>query len=198
MFIFGLAFFLIRSYLFDGASIYEPKAIAVISFENMTGDSTYDYLQRVIPNLFITSLEQSPYLRVATWERLRDLGKQIGREDLDIIDKELGFAICRLAGINRIVVGSFARAGEIFVTDVKVLDVESKGILESASATGVGVGSILATQIDEISRKISRDLGIAQGQVAETQRPVASVTTTSLEAYDNFILGRDAWSKRLD
>jgi hypothetical protein len=38
-------------------------SLAVISFDNQTGDTHYDYLQKVIPNLLITSLEQSKYFR---------------------------------------------------------------------------------------------------------------------------------------
>jgi serine/threonine protein kinase len=47
------------------------RSIAVIDFQNMTGDADYDYLRIAIPNLLITGLEQSKYLQVATFERLR-------------------------------------------------------------------------------------------------------------------------------
>ncbi|GAH27074.1 unnamed protein product, partial [marine sediment metagenome] len=46
------------------------SSIAVVSFENQSGDNAYDYLQKAIPNLLITSLEQSKYIRVTTWERM--------------------------------------------------------------------------------------------------------------------------------
>jgi len=36
----------------------QKRSIAVISFENQTGDKAYDYLTKVIPNLLITDLEQ--------------------------------------------------------------------------------------------------------------------------------------------
>ncbi len=38
-------------------------SVAVITFENQTGDRSFDYLEKVIPNLLITSLEQSGYLQ---------------------------------------------------------------------------------------------------------------------------------------
>ena len=61
---------MLRPLLFEQVLVSEPKPIAVISFENQTGDSTYDHLSKVIPNLLITSLEQSDDLRVTTWERM--------------------------------------------------------------------------------------------------------------------------------
>jgi len=171
--------------------VLEPKPIAVTSFENQTGDSTYDYLQKAIPNLLITSLEQSEYFRVVTWERMHDLLKQMGKEDVEIIDKDLGFELCRMDGIDTIVLGSFVKAGDMFATDVKVLDVETKRLLKSASSKGEGVGSILENQIDKLSREISTGIGLSEQKIAESQRPIMEVTTSSMDAYNYFLRGRE-------
>ncbi|MGB6866585.1 MAG: serine/threonine-protein kinase, partial [Candidatus Aminicenantaceae bacterium] len=137
------------------------NSIAVITFKNLTGDEAYDYLNEAIPNLLITNLENTGYLYVATWERMYDLLKQMGKEDVEVIDSNLGFELCRREGVEAIVLGSFIKAGEMFATDVKVLDVETKSLLKSASSKGEGVSSILKTQIDELSRDISQGMGIA-------------------------------------
>jgi serine/threonine protein kinase/tetratricopeptide (TPR) repeat protein len=172
----------------------EQKPIAVISFENQTGEDSYDYLQKAIPNLLITSLEQSKYLRVVTWERMYDLLKQVGRDDVDVIDNRLGFELCRMEGVESVVVGSFVKAGEMFATDAKVLDVQSKRLLKSASAKGEGVDSILKTQIDELSREIAVGLGISDSTRARGL-PIADVATSSMEAYDWFLKGRELYEK---
>jgi tetratricopeptide (TPR) repeat protein len=130
-------------------------SVAVISFENQTGDNSYDYLNKVIPNLLITSLEQSGHFSVTSWERLRDLLKQMGKEKVEGIDKDLAFELCQMDDIDAIVMGSFAKTGDVFVTDVIVLDVETKRILKSANSKGNGEESIIQSQIDELSREIS-------------------------------------------
>jgi serine/threonine protein kinase/tetratricopeptide (TPR) repeat protein len=174
----------------------QPKPIAVISFENQTGDESFDYLQKAIPNLLITSLEQSGGLRVATWERMRDLLKQMGKEDAEIIDTEQGYDLCRKDGIDAIVLGSFTKAGEVFATDVKVLDVKSKALLISASSRGEGIGSILQNQIDELSGQISRKIGGSDYWIEANQRPIVDITTHSMDAYNYFIRGREEWEKK--
>jgi serine/threonine protein kinase len=121
----------------------QKRSIAVISFENQTGDKAYDNLSRVIQNLLITNLEQSGYFYVATWERLRDLLKQMGKQDVEFIAPDLGFELCKMDGVNAIVLGTFAKAGNIFVTDAKVLDVGTKNLLGTASSKGEGPDSIL-------------------------------------------------------
>lgn len=170
-------------------------SIAVITFENQTGDNTLDYLQRAIPNLLITSLEQSKYLRVTTWERMHDLLEQLGKGDAEVIDRNLGFKLCQRDGIDAIVLGSFIKAGEMFATDVKVLDVKTKKLLTSASSRGEGVASILKNQIDELSRGISQGIGISARSNGTIQQRTAEVTTTSMEAYDNYLKGQEAIEK---
>jgi serine/threonine protein kinase/tetratricopeptide (TPR) repeat protein len=180
----------------DSSDISVPKPLAVISFENLTGDSDYDYLRKAIPNLLITSLEQSKYLHVITWERMQDLLKQIGRHGLEIIDKDTGFELCRHEGVESIVVGSFTKAGDVFATDVKVLDVDSKRLLKSASSRGRGVDSILQSQIDDLSREISLGVGLSERKVlGEAVAPIAEVTTRSMKAYEHFLAGRECFEK---
>jgi len=171
------------------------NSIAVISFENQTGDEAYDYLQKAIPNLLITNLENTGFLHVATWERMYDLLKQMDKGNAEVIDRDLGFELCRREGIESIVLGSFIKAEEVFATDIKVLDVESKKLLKSTNTRGKGLDSILENQIDELSREIVRGVGLAEQKVEEANLKVADVTTTSMEALNYFIRGREECEK---
>lgn len=173
----------------------ERQSIAVIGFKNQTGDKAFDYLQEAIPNLLITNLEQSKYLRVTTWERLRDLLRQTGEEEVELIDRDLGFELCRMDGIDSIVLGSFIKAGDMFATDVKVLDVKTKSLLKGASSKGEGVRSILEKQIDELSKEISRGIGLSERKIEATPLRIADVTTNSMEAYNYFLRGRENYEK---
>ena len=170
------------------------QRIAVISFENQTGDQTYDYLRKAIPNLLITSLEQSEHFNVVTWERMQDLLKFLGEKNVEIIDKELGFELCRLDGLDTIVVGSFTKVGDMFATDAKVLDVQTKKMISCSTSKGLGVDSILERQIDDLSSNICLDLGI-DDVVESSGRPIAEVTTSSMEAYNSFLKGRECFEK---
>ena len=175
-------------------AVLAPKienSIAVISFENQTGDKTFNYLQKVIPNLLITNIENTGLLHVVTWERMRDILEQIGKKDVETIDRDLGFEVCRLEGIEAIVLGFFTKAGDVFHTDIKVLDAETKNILKSYISKGEGVDSILNTQIDELSKEISKGVGIEKQKIETAQARVADVTTNSMEAYNYYLRGRE-------
>jgi len=189
----GLTALLVWQIVPESAS--SKRTVAVMGFKNQTGDAGLDKLREAIPNLLITSLEQSKHLRVTSWERLRDLLKQSGRDEAALYDEEAGFEICGKNGIEALVVGSFVKAGETFVTNVRVLDATTRESLRSASARGEGVASILKSQIDEISRQVGRGIGKPLLKLEPPVRPIIELTTSSMEAYNYFLRGREDFEK---
>ncbi|NOR15099.1 MAG: protein kinase, partial [Candidatus Aminicenantes bacterium] len=107
----------------------ERRSVAVIGFDNHTGESRFEYLSQAVPSILISKLEQSQQLRVITWERMQDILEQMGHMDVTTIDRELGFELCQKEGIEAIVIGSVIKTGNMFATDIKVLDVSTKEIL---------------------------------------------------------------------
>jgi len=171
------------------------RTVAVVGFENLTGETSYDYLKKAIPNLLITSLEQSRYLDVVSWERLNDLAGPKDRDVVAAADRDQWFETCRRAGVDAIVMGSFTKAENLFATDAKIYDVQSKNLLKSAGARGEGVGSILRTQIDELSRGVAEGVGLSARKAAAGKMPIAAVTTASMDAYEIFLKGQEAFER---
>ena len=168
-----------------------PNSIAIISFENLTGDKDLDVWTRCVPELLITNLENTGYFRVTTWERMRDILKQMGKKDIEYIDSNLGFELCRRAGIESLVTGTVKKAGDMFALDVRVLDAETKELRKSAGTRGEGIDSIIKTQTDELSREIAEGLGATKEKIEQTRFQVAKTTTASPEAYNLFIIGME-------
>jgi serine/threonine protein kinase/Tfp pilus assembly protein PilF len=169
----------------------QKRSLAVISFENQTGDKAYDYLSKVIPNLLITNLEQSGYFNVTTWERLRDLLKQAGKGDAEIISSDLGFELCQKDGVEVIVLGFVSKSGNTFVTDAKVLDVGTKKLLGTANSRGDNPESIFKNQIDDLSRQIAKNIGLSERRIKAAKMQVRDVTTSSTEAYNCYLKGKE-------
>jgi len=126
---------------------------------------------------------------------MRDLLKQTGKNEVDFIDSDTGFALCRREGVAAIVLGSFVKAGDIFATDVKVLDVETRKLLKSASSRGNSVDSILERQIDELSWEISLGIGLSEQKISTDGQRIADVTTSSMDAYNEFLKGIEKYEK---
>ena len=122
---------------------------------------------------------------------MQDLLEQMGKKNVEVIDRQLGFELCRREGIKTIVLGSYIKAGETFATDVKVLDVDTKKLLRSSSSKGEGVSSIINKQIDELTKEISAGIGLAGKDIESAEMPIADVTTRSMEAYRYYVEGKE-------
>ena len=188
-----IAIFVIKPLFFGSELVAGQRPVAVITFENRTGDESFDYLSAAIPNLLITSLEQSRRLSVMTWERMQDLLQQTGRERTEEIDKELGFELCELDGIDVVIVGSYIKAGNSFAIEAKVMDVKSKKLMHTANTRGDGIESILNSQIDDLSRDITRDM--SRLRIPEQNEPITEITTNSMEAYNYYLAGVDLYTR---
>jgi tetratricopeptide (TPR) repeat protein len=179
-------------YLFRGSAggpTALENSVAIISFENQTGDAALDIYRKMIPSLLITSLEQTQSFYVMSSERLEDILKQIGKGGAEFIDDEMGFEACRKVGVKALVTGSYFKAGGTFLTDVKVLDVRTKRLLGTAKAQGAGPESLFLNQVDDLSRQISTSLGIAKDRLDATLKSVEGFGTKSAEAYEYYLLG---------
>jgi serine/threonine protein kinase/tetratricopeptide (TPR) repeat protein len=171
------------------------RTVAVVGFENLTGETSYEYLRKAIPNLLITSLEQSKYLEIMSWERLNGLAGLEGKDFVTPADRDLWFDVCRREGVDAIVLGSFTKADNLFATDAKIYDVRTKNLLKSTGSRGEGVGSILRTQIDELSREIAKGVGLSERDAAKSAKSITEMTTASMEAYEWFLKGQEDFDR---
>jgi len=166
------------------------NSVAVITFENQTGDKAFDDLRKTIPDRLIMGLEQTQSFYVMSAERQRHILKQLGKPGLAFIDSDVGFEVCRKEGVKSLITGSFYRSGDTYFTDVKVLDVKTKRLLHTANAQGQGPDSLFIGQVDELSRKIAAGQGIAKEKLDAT-RPASEFGTNSREAYKYYLQGEE-------
>jgi len=173
------------------------NSVAVISFENQTGDKSNDYMcRRVIPDTLIVNLENAGlFALVPTWERMEDILKQMGKKDANFIDYELGFEIARRLGIKTVVSGSVNKTGETYNILVRIQDTKSRRSVGSLRSEGGGADSILKTQIDELSRGICEALGTSLDGIVPGKLNIGGVTTSSMEAYEYYLKGVERMEK---
>jgi tetratricopeptide (TPR) repeat protein len=183
-----------------GPTVYEtlfpppPRSIAVLSCLNETGDRSYDRLQFVVANALTTKLEQFGDIRVTTPDRLVDLAKQSGEGGIQFVDNvavighELGIELCKLEDVDAAVLPSVTKVQNFFITQAKVIDVSTGRRITGATAQGLGVESILSSQIDQICLSVALRLGLGPGEDEPTPMGIADVTTSSIEAYSNYVI----------
>ena len=178
-------YFVSRSSEPTGIGASGRPAIAVMYFEDNTGSEEIRWLSKGLPNMLLTDLARTPGLDVVSRQRIQELLKQVGEEDLEALDASLVPEIARRAGAGAVVGGSIYKLGDEIRIDVQVEDVDSGRILSAHSVRGDDVFPL----VDELTGRIRASLNMADAPMA---RGIADVTTANLEAYRHYNEGLEA------
>ncbi|MGE3932968.1 MAG: adenylate/guanylate cyclase domain-containing protein [Rhodospirillaceae bacterium] len=155
----------------------EIASIAVLPFDNMSGDADQEYFSDGISEDIITDLSKvSGLLVIARNSSFAYKGKAV---DLRTVGRELG--------VGHVLEGSVRRAGDRVRINAQLIDAATGGHLW-ADRFDRDLRDIFAVQ-DEVTLKIVDALKIRLTQAEKAS--IASVGTTNLEAHDNFLRMRD-------
>jgi len=159
-------------------------AIAIAPFD--TGGDTGDlgWLRTGLPNMLITGLVQTPGLDVISNERIEEAleGGDGGRSGT-------GAGLLRAArraGAGALVSGGILRVGAQFRVDARVQDAATGRVLAAHTITGSDIFPLA----DDLASRVRASLNLHHSSAGE--RPVADVTSRSLEAFRAYSAGIDA------
>lgn len=183
-FLLAVIFLAVIGYLIfsPGAKSKEPVPIAVIDFDNQTGEESLNGLS----GMLITALEQTHRLSVCTRTGLFDILKRMGRDDVERIDEDIGRQIAQYAGINLLVIASIQKFGQVYNIDFKILDPVKDRYIFTASAKDEGISNI-PYLIDMIAEQTQAKLEIPVNE--SSLSGIEKITTPNLDAYKYYYDG---------
>lgn len=157
--------------------------IAVLYFDNQSGDHDLDWMREGLADLLITNLSRSPKLTVLSRQQLHLWLRRVGRNTGDDIPLETALNLAGRVGAEVLVQGSFAQFGKSLRVNVQVHDREGR-FLGSENATA-GAPEQILNQMDLLSIKLASRWGAAP----VPQRDASIPLTRNLEAYRCYSLG---------
>ncbi|MCA1650223.1 MAG: protein kinase, partial [Acidobacteria bacterium] len=86
-------------------------AVAVLYFENNTGDSSLDWMRTGLTDMMVTDLSQSTNIEVLGTDRLVQILQELRRSDDRVISADLVQEIASRAAVDNVLVGSYVMAG---------------------------------------------------------------------------------------
>jgi serine/threonine protein kinase/cytochrome c-type biogenesis protein CcmH/NrfG len=195
--ILAIIFFVINPFKFWGEqnSTYEPpvKSLAVMYFENIPDPDDKDHTGEMLTNLLITSLSQIKGVEVISRERLFDIQKDLGEADTKSISASFASQIAKRAGVTTMLIGSILQDNPTLAVTTRLIDVQSGKIISSQQVTNFAANQIF-NLVDSLSYLLRKNFQVASTSLAEI-KPVAEVTTKSLEAYRAYAEGLDFFNK---
>ena len=164
--------------------------LAVLSFKNNTGDEGLDHWRTMFSDLLIADLSQSKYLEVLSGEKLFKILSDLNQQETKSYSSDILKQVAAQGGVNHIVVGNYAKAGETIRINVTLQEVQAEKILASEGVEGKGEESLF-TMVDELTRRIKANFNFSQEQIAnDIDIEVGKITTSAPEAYKYYSEGR--------
>ena len=166
----------------------EKPSVAVLYFENNTGDPSLDWLRTALTNMLVTDLAQSPDVEVLGTDSLYQILEEMNRLDDRVTSLEVVQEVAKRAGVSTVLLGNFVKAGETIRINVRLQEAESGKIITSEKVEGVGEDSIFP-MVDDLTRRIKSKFDIPRTADAVSDQNVADVTTSSVEALRYYVEG---------
>jgi len=157
------------------------NSLAIIGFENKTGDESYDWLTTGLPEILLTDLSQMSSLKIISRERIFDCFPDKNAPH----SHEACVKAAQSLGASKILTGSFYRLGEDMIRiDARLEDVATGNIILALAEKVVGTDAF--SLVDSLTMKLAASLGIAD---IEGKQTVSMLTTSSEEAYRHYLAG---------
>jgi serine/threonine protein kinase/Tfp pilus assembly protein PilF len=172
-------------------SITEGKpSLAIMYFENDTGEDGLEHWSEVIAESLIADLNQSKYIDVMSSERLFQILNDLNQLRAKSYSSDVLKQVATRGEVNHLILGNYAKDGDAIRIHATLMDTRREKVLASESGEGRGEESIF-TIVDGLTKKIKRRLKLTADERADDfDREVRQITTKSLEAFKYYIDGR--------
>jgi tetratricopeptide (TPR) repeat protein len=168
----------------------DKPSLAILYFENNTGDEKLDHWRKGLSELLITDLTQSKYFRVLSGDKIFNILREMNLlEEESYSSKDLEEIAVR-GRATHILRGGYTRAADTFRIDIMLQDSSTGESVGSESVEGKGEGSFYSL-VDELTRRIKANFKLSEEEIAsDIDKEVGTITTSSPEAYKYYSEGR--------
>jgi len=168
--------------------------VLVADFDNQTNDPIFD---QSLLTAFSVSLEQSRYANIYPRSRIREVLARMKKDPATKIDDAVAQEIAVREGIRALIFPSISGVGEDYRLASRIRDVKSGMDVKTTIVKAKGKSRILDS-LDELAAKVREDLGESLPAVSRTSRPLAAVTTASLDALKQYSIGAEKRTEGLN
>ena len=184
----GLGAAILALFLFSrrpASSFAARDWVLVADFDNQTNDPIFD---QSLLTAFSVSLEQSRYANIYPRSRIREVLARMKKDTASKIDEAVAQEIAVREGIRALIFPSISGVGENYRLASRIRDVKTGIDVKTRVVKAKGRQRILDS-LDELAAKVRGDLGESLPAVSRTSRPLAAVTTASLDALKQYSIG---------
>jgi serine/threonine protein kinase/tetratricopeptide (TPR) repeat protein len=181
--------------LFGGAGILwqrlhvspltDKDVLVLADFTNTTGESIFDGTLR---EALAIQIDESPFLKTLSDERVRIGLRLMGRPKNQPITNDIAREMCQRENQKATLGGSIAALGKTYVITLESTNCQSGETLARTQAEAADKEHVLGA-VAKAAKVVRQKLGESLASIQKLERPNYEVTTTSLQAFQEFAQG---------
>lgn len=173
----------------------DRPSLAVMHFENNTGDLSFDHWRKALSDLLIADLGQSKFLKVLSGEKLFDILRELDLEETKTYSSKDLKDVASRAGVEYILMGRLTKAGNKLRVNTTLLDAETEKTLGREQVEGVGEESLF-DMVDHLTRLVKEDFELSSADIqGDIDQNIRQITTDSQDAFRYYREGMDFKSR---
>lgn len=171
-------------------------SIAVMPFENLSGDSVFNIWQGGFQNLLITTLSNSEELSVRKYHAVNDVLNNKKDINLSTLSPSFVSVLGQKLDTRTLILGNILKAGNKVRITAQIVDAETEEIYKTYQTDGDSEDDMFKLA-DDLSSMIKNYVEIKKLSEQYNSRELRGhVLTNSSEAFKNYIRGWDAFKYR--
>ncbi len=175
----------------------EKKTVAVLRFDNNSGDNQYDPLGKGIAAMMITDLGTVQSIQLVEREKTQDLVDEMQMQHSALFDQKTAAQMGKLVGAEYVVTGAITALDPRIRIDTRVIRVETGEIVKTAHVTGE------QKKFFDLQQKLSKeliaglDLALSPEDSAKLQKQQESERVDDLKVQLEYSEALDLFDRRL-
>jgi len=114
----------------------ERSVVAVLRYDNNTGDDKYEHLGRAFSSMMISDLSVIERIQLVERSRLEELIAELDLQQSAYVDPESAQSVGMIIGAQYVVAGAFVTVDPEMRMDTRIAKVETSEIVTTAEVTG--------------------------------------------------------------
>ncbi|MBN1274109.1 MAG: protein kinase [Candidatus Aminicenantes bacterium] len=192
-----LGFFFVWNFFFKDTTAGFSKdgySLAVVYFENNTGDSSLDHWRKTLSDLLIADISQSKYVSVLSEDKLFNLLSKMEILDVSRYSSDDLRRIAKETRAEKILTGRYAKAGDNFRIDVVLYDTDTMERMGSERVEKEGEENIFL-MVDELTKTLKEKYFLSPEEIdTDVDRNIGTLPSGTREAYRIYNEGNELFN----
>jgi tetratricopeptide (TPR) repeat protein/predicted Ser/Thr protein kinase len=169
------------------AAAAQPLSLAVIPFQNTSGDASWDWLGPSLADMLSTDVGQSAHLRAVSSDRVQQVFHDLRIAPNSVADSATLGRVAEFTNADTLVWGQYTKLGEQIRIDATLQDRKhNRTIQVKAEAANQ---QDLSAAVDRLAGMIRTNLALSPDLVKELQAQSFKPTSTSVDALRDYNQG---------